>query len=214
MRARRNFLYAALLLCVCAAAAPARAGEAGLYDPAPPPGSAYLRLINAGSQGAIDLQLDQQRFVSAAATTASDYVVTPQGTKSAGWQGKTQAISLGAGKFYSLVISAGQAKLIEDPALQSRAKAMLRLYNLSSHPSLSLKTADGKVAIIEDVPPMGAADRLVNNARLTLGVYDGTNKLAATPEVSVERGNAYSVLAIASGEGLRAIWVKSVTSLK
>lgn len=208
------YFYTVLTLWALCTAASAGADEAGLYDPAPPPGSAYLRLINAGSQGAIDLQLDQQRFVSAAATTASDYVVTPQGTKSAGWQGKTQAISLGAGKFYSLVISAGQAKLIEDPALQSRAKAMLRLYNLSTRPRLSLKTGDGKVAIIEDVPPMGAADRLVNNARLTLGVYDGTNRLAATSEVSVERGNAYSVLAVGSGESLRAIWVKSVTSLK
>lgn len=207
-------LCAALLICVTGAVAPARGDEEGLYDPAPPPGSAYLRLINAGGQGTIELQLGGMPFVSAAEATASDYVVTPQGAKLAGWQGKTLPIQLGAGKFYSLVINAGQAKLMEDPALQSRAKAMLRLYNLSKHPTLSLKTADGKVAIIEDVPPAGAADRLVNSARLALGVYGGADRLATTPEVSVERGNAYGVLAVGAGKTVKAVWVKSATRLK
>jgi alginate O-acetyltransferase complex protein AlgF len=171
-------------------------------------------VINAGGQGAVDLQLDGKPFVQAPDASASDYVVTPQGKKQAAWGGKTLPLTLGAGKFYSLVIAGSTPKLMEDPAMQSRAKALVRLYNLSPKPALSLKTADGKVAVIENVPAQDAADRMVNAAKLAFGVFDAGTKLAETAPVSIERGFAYSVLAIGRGDAFRAVWIKSATRAK
>lgn len=203
----------ALFLALALAAPTAVRAEGALYEPAPPPGSAFLRVINASGQGAVDVQLDGKPFVQAGDAAASDYVVTPQGRKTAAWKGQTLPLTLTAGKFYSLVVAA-EPRLIEDPAMQSRAKALVRLYNLSSKPSLSLKTADGKLAVIEGVPAQSAADRMVNAAKLAFGVFDGDSKLASTSDVVIERGFAYSVLAIGKGDALKAVWVKSATRAK
>lgn len=208
IRARALAIHAFVFGLIGAVCGVAQA-EGGLYEPAPPPGSAFLRVINA-SGGPVDLQLDGKSFVQAGDAAASDYVVTPQGRKTASLKGQSMPLTLGAGKFYSLVI-ASPPKLIEDPAMQSRAKALLRLYNLTSRPSLSLKTADGKIAVIENVAPQSAADRMVNAAKLSFGVYDGATQLAKTPEVSIERGSAYSVIAIDKGDAAKAVWVKSAT---
>lgn len=203
-----------LLLSMIGWTLPAAANEAALYDPAPPPGSSYLRLINANAKGAISLTLDGSAFVSSPEASASDYIVTPQGAKKAAFGGKDLPITLGAGKFYSIVVSAGQARLIEDPILKTRAKALLRMYNLSAKANLSLKTVDGKVAIVDAVPAAGAGDREVSAATLKLAVYDGASKLAETPEVAIKRGFVYSLLAIGSGDGIKAVWVKSATRLR
>ncbi len=203
-----------LLLGLIGGSVPALANEAGLYDPAPPPGSSYLRLINANAKGAISLSLDGSAFVSAPEASASDYIVVPQGAKSAGFGGKDLTVTLGAGKFYSIVVSAGQGRLVEDPILKSRAKALLRMYNLTAKTALSLKTADGKVAIIDNVAAAAASDREVSGATLKLAVFDGAAKLAETPEVAIKRGFVYSVMAIGSGDSIKAVWVKSATRQK
>ncbi len=213
MNNRLTFVFA-LLLSLVGWSVPALANEAGLYDPAPPPGSAYLRLINANAKGAISLSLDGSAFVSSPEASASDYIVVPQGAKNAGFGGKDLTVTLGAGKFYSIVVAAGQGRLVEDPILKTRAKALLRIYNLSSKAALSLKTGDGKVAIIEGVAAAAAADREVSAATLKLAVFEGANKLAETPEVAIKRGFAYSVLAIGSGDGVKVVWVKSATRLR
>ena len=189
----------------------ARAGEGALYDPAPPAGSAYLRVLNVGDAPA-EVGIGGKPFASAAAGAASAYIVTPQGSKALEFKGRSETVSLEAGKFYSYVLGAAP-KLITDPPLQSRAKAMVRLYNLTDRPELSLKTADGKVALVENVPTSQAADRLVNGAKLSLGVYAGDERLAATPDVLIQRGAAYSVLAFGSGK-TKIAWVESATRLK
>jgi len=213
MNKRLTFVFA-LLLSLIGWTVPVPANEAALYDPAPPPGSAYLRLINANAKGAISLTLDGSAFVSSPEASASDYIVTPQGAKSAGFGGKDLPVTLGAGKFYSIVVSAGQAKLIEDPILKTRAKALLRMYNLSGKTSLSLKTVDGKVAIVDGVAAGGAGDREVSAATLKLAIYDGASKLAETPEVAIKRGFVYSALVIGSGDSVKTVWVKSATRLR
>lgn len=206
-------MAAALVMMLLSGPVPvSQAGEGGLYDPAPPPGSAYLRLINVGDAPA-ELKLGGKPFVTAPAGAASAYIVTPQGSKALDVKGRSETVQLEAGKFYSYVVP-GKAALIVDPALSNRAKAMVRLYNLTDRAELSLKTADGKVALIEGVATATAADRLVNEAKLALGVYAGPDKLASTPDVSIRRGAAYSVLAYGSAGKVKTAWVESATRLK
>ena len=210
MKRRAAALLGAVVLL--GAAPMAGAAEGVLYDPAPPAGSAYLRLINVGD-GPASLNLGGQPFVTAGAGTASAYVVTPQGSKALEVKGRSETVQLDAGKFYSLVVP-GKGAPIVDPLLSNRAKALVRLYNLTDRPELSLKTADGKVALVDAVAAGQAADRQVNGAKLSLGVYAGTEKLAVTPDVVIQRGAAYSVLAYGSGGKVKLAWVESATRLK
>src|SRR3546814_7995770 len=75
-------------------------------------------------------------------------------------------LSLQPGKYYSVVVrgKTGAEKLatVLDPALTSKAKSLIILYNLTSKPTITLKTADGKAAVVADVAPGKLGSRSVN----------------------------------------------------
>ena len=192
--------------------------ESGLYDPAPPPGSAFVRVINATATPALDTTLDGAGWTKTEAAGPSAYRPVPAGQHEAAVGGKSTSFAVEAGQFYSVVADGDAAapalSVLPDPKLDSMAKALISLYNLTDKPSLSLKTADGKVAVIDAVGADAAGNRQVNPLKVQFAVFEGDQPIAQIDEVSIERGAAYSVIVTDIGGKLQAQWVRSATRSK
>ncbi|WP_424949838.1 alginate O-acetyltransferase AlgF [Deinococcus sp.] len=172
----------------------------GLYAPAPPPDSAFVRVINT-STTPLSANLGNK---TAAAPKAgiSPYVVIPQGTLAARSNGSSVNLSVVAGKFYSAVWTGKTFKLITDSGADDRAKALLTVYNLSRAASLDLKTADGKLAVVSGVKPGESGSRAVNGITVDLAAFSGSKVVATFKAVALERGNAYAVVITDTGSSL------------
>jgi len=100
----------------------------GLYAPAPPPDSAFVRVINAST--AVVSATVGGKATAAPKAGVSTYVVVPQGSVTA----KSGAVSVNlpvvAGKFYSAVWTGKTFRLMTDLGAENRAKALLMIYNV------------------------------------------------------------------------------------
>jgi alginate O-acetyltransferase complex protein AlgF len=162
--------------------------DTGLYDPAPPADSAFVRVLNVttGTLGG--------KAVTASSGAASAYVVIPQGSfdaKLGALSGKLTAV---AGKFYSVFTSGGTLTVLTDQAADNRAKALLTIYNLSKRPTIDLKTADGKTSVISGVKPGSSGSRAVNGVTVDLAAFAGSTALGTLKGVKLERGSAYALV--------------------
>ena len=118
------------------------------------------------------------------------------------------AVDLQAARYYTLVSQTGaEPRLVEEPPFTSRQKALLRVQNLTDS-TLSLKTADGKTAVVADVKPDGRGDREINPVKVGLALFDGERKVADLKPVTLERGEVVSLF-VTGGQGkLSPVWVK------
>ncbi|GGJ77641.1 alginate biosynthesis protein AlgF [Deinococcus aquiradiocola] len=187
---KMKFLTPLLLLSVTAASAQ---DMQGLYDPAPPADSAFVRVLNAPTATL------GTKAVTAGKGAASPYVIVPQGSFTAKLGATTGTLKVEAGKFYSVTPLNGKLVLITDQAAENRAKALLSIYNLSKNASIDLKTADGKTTVVNGVKPGEVGSRAVNGITVELAAFSGTKNLGALRSVSLERGNAYAIVVTDTG---------------
>lgn len=171
-----------------------------LYAPAPPPDSAFVRLINTTAKP-LSATLGGK---AAAAPKAgiSTYLVIPQGTVAARSGTISVNLPVVAGKFYSAVWTGKTFKLMTDSSADDRAKALLTVYNLSKAPSLDLKTADGKLNVVSGVKPGESGNRAVNGITVDLAAFNGVKTVASFKGVALERGNAYAIVVTDLGSSL------------
>jgi alginate O-acetyltransferase complex protein AlgF len=171
----------------------ALAQDTGLYDPAPPADSAFVRVINvpAATLGG--------KTVTALKGAASSYVVIPQGEFAAKIGATTNKLKVEAGKFYSIVTTGSKVTLLTDQAAENPAKALLTIYNLSKSASIDLKTADGKTAVVAGVKTSESGSRTVNGITVNLAAFAGTKALGTLKGVKLERGNAYALVLTDTG---------------
>ncbi|GGN44059.1 alginate O-acetyltransferase AlgF [Deinococcus daejeonensis] len=176
------FTLAIALLTVAAAQ------DTGLYAPAPPANSAFVRVLNtpAATVGT--------KAITAEKGAASAYIVIPQGDVTAKLGTVSGKIKVEAGNFYSVFVQGGKLIALADDGAENRAKAMLIIYNLSKTASVDLKTADGKTTVITGVKPGTSGSRAVNGITVTLAAFNGTKTLGALKEMKLERGNAYAIV--------------------
>jgi alginate O-acetyltransferase complex protein AlgF len=169
------------------------AQETGLYDPAPPADSAFVRVINmpAATLGG--------KAVTALKGAASSYVVIPQGDFAAKLGTATSKLKVEAGKFYSVVNVGNKVTLLTDQAAENRAKALLTIYNLSKSATVDLKTADGKTVVVAGVKTGESGSRTVNGITVDLAAFAGTKALGTLKGVKLERGNAYALVLTDTG---------------
>ena len=197
----KTFL-AGLLLLVSAASAQ----DEGLYAPAPPADAAFVRVLNAGA-GELTPTLGETAFGALDAGTVSPYRVVLQGSAELAAGDVTSTLEVEAGRFYTVLLT-DEATLLEDPALQNRAQALLLLYNVSAAP-VSLKTADGTTDVIPEVAPGAVGSTEVNAIAVAFGAFSGDAALSTFDEVQLERGAAYSTFVL---PGDTAVFVQSVTT--
>ena len=213
----RTWLTAALvsLMGFGAMAVQAANVDAGLYAAAPPPNSVFIRLVSATADGKpIDATIGKLRYVTPSGT-ASVYKVMPAGNQVIKVGAASKALALVDGRYYTVVVSGTQAKpnanLIEDPKLDSKIKGLITFYNLTGRASLTLKTADGKAAVVPAVGPGHVGSRSVNGASTGFAVFDGATSVGTIPVQTIERGNAYSSIVTEAGGKVKVVWIRSET---
>lgn len=204
----RPALKTALALCLALPLSLASlAANAGLYPPAAPPGSAYLRVFNATAQPKVAAQLGDKAIPETPSLDASSYVFVAPGQYALKIGGTEQGVKLDAARCYTTALGSDGIHVFDQDCFNSQLKAMLSVYNLIGGSTLSLKTADGSAQVIDGVAANAAAHREVNAVKVSLAVYDGATKLADAKPVTLERGKAFSLFVTGSREQPVLIWV-------
>ncbi|MCB9741612.1 MAG: alginate O-acetyltransferase AlgF [Alphaproteobacteria bacterium] len=205
----------ALALALALVSLPALAGG-GLYDPAPPEGSAFVRVFNASGQARSDIDLGGRSLPALQADAASPYVVVQKGSRTAALgAGLSETLEVSAGSFLTIALLPGdkgvEPLVLQDKPNSNLARARVTLYNLSDAPDVDLKLADGSQDVIADVGPRQTGERVVNALTVDLGVFAGETQVKALPGVTLERGGSYSVFVTGAASSLHASWVTDST---
>jgi alginate O-acetyltransferase complex protein AlgF len=200
----RLFFLAPLVLGLALAAPP-------LYSPAPPPDSAFVRVVNANSGASIQVTAGTVTLASKLAYgTVSAYRVLKQGMTGFDAAGKHTDLKLEAGRFYTLALERGRWASITDRSSADINKARIGVYNFSDRKDVSLKTADGQLALLENLEPDGYELVQVNPVKAQLAAFLGGKGLPFS-EVQLEANVAYSVIVVGNKTRVKATWVRNST---
>lgn len=205
---------AAFALTAGLSAMPAAAGEGGLYDAPPPPDAAFVRVLNAGTGGALEVTVADAAF-SVGAGALSPYEFVTKGNYDATWASSKLPLSVEAQKFYTIIVpgDGSEARIVEDAALANPARAGLYFYNATEKPlQLDAKVNGKQAAIFKDVAPGTTAFREVNPFEVAFIVVDGDAPVFELPATAMVRQQGTSVVAIPAEGGVTAI--QSVNSVQ
>lgn len=184
----------------------APAGDGGLYGPTAPPGSAFIRVFNAGDADDLEVRVGNETIADVGAWKASEFIFVPGGTHQVSGGGAAKSVTLNADRYYTAVIGGGDVRLLDNDNTGSKLKALVILYNLTGSPGLSLRTQDGGTVVIPDVASDASGKREVNPAKVQLAVYKGDQKLGDVPPVSFTRGQAFSLFVVGDAGTPRMAW--------
>jgi alginate O-acetyltransferase complex protein AlgF len=204
--AARLALAAAGLIWLAAGAAPAGL----LYDPEPPPNSAYVRVINATPKAMAEVSVDgRARIRDLAANEASEYLVLPAGKRTlsiagAGGPAASLAVDVVAGRAVTIAF-AGAAKpwIFEDKANTNLAKAVLAIYHLNAGAGpVDVLAANGATKVVTGLAPGASQGLTVNPIKVDLSaVASGTGSPLASASVAMQPGGTYSLMLFPGARG-------------
>lgn len=217
MRSRRakkevsSGLVLLVLLSPCVAS-----GEGALYDPVPPPGSAFVRVHHSAPDPLTELNVPDKQIPTIAGYGTSSYFVLPAGRHVLGIGPQDVTVDAPEGGFVTVVNNAsdGSARSEVDPTLSTQTKALVLLYNVNVSGAVSLKTSNGAVALIENQSASGVGSREVNAVKAPLAVFDSSNQKVELGTVVLKRGAAYGVFVSSKDGRLSARWVESETNTR
>lgn len=166
----------------------AYANDQELYDPEPPEGSSFVRVIFAGEQeehqlGAISFSKEQG--------VISSYKVIQKGSYAFDTN-EAQSLELESGQYYT-ILAAEKPKLIQDEQIQNPAKSKIYFYNLTDRDDASLFAPKHKTAIVEKVAALSAKSREINAVGLELEARIGDNPVQKFEETILKRRIGTSV---------------------
>ena len=185
----------------------ALSASAGLYPPAAPPGSAFVRVFNGTTQGKVAAQIGDKNVGDTAALEASSYVFLPPGSYPAKVGSASQNITLQGSRCYTAALeSSSSVHLFDQDCFNSQLKALLSVFNLIDGTTLSLKTADGSQAVIDNIAAEASGHREVNAVKVNLAVYNGATKLADAKPIALERGKTFSLFVTGTANEPVLIW--------
>ena len=197
------------ILLMLAALAPAGVGadDEGIYGPNAPPQSAFLRLFNATPQPLVGVSLGNEQIGDIGAYKASEFVYVPPGPYTLSANGVRQTFKLASNHYYTAVLRDGQLSLLDNERYRNKMKSLVILYNLVDGGALSLRTGDGRAAVVDGVAPNAFGTREVNAVKTTLALYSGNERVAAVPPVTLERGRAFSLFVAGTRQQPVPVWV-------
>ncbi|SHG95856.1 alginate O-acetyltransferase AlgF [Cognatishimia maritima] len=179
---RRFFLPAAVLSCVAAATtAFSDDVDDGLYDAPPPEDAGFVRFVGYETLDAPDLfglSIPDDLLAS------QDYLVV----SAANHEG------LEAGQYVTIIPGRDTAPIIHVEPARNREKVLATLINLSPAEAISLKTADGKIAVVAPIAPFEIAHREVNPIAVELAIFDGDAMLGEPSKVIFKRNQHVTYL--------------------
>jgi alginate O-acetyltransferase complex protein AlgF len=188
-------------------------GDAALYGPSAPKGSAFVRVYNASSQE-VSASVGNTSLNEIGPLASSDFSFMPQGDYSAKVGTQTLPVKLAGDHYYTVVnTSSGAPQLVEEPPFKNKQKALMRVQNLSDK-ALTLKTADGKTDVVKDVAAKGRGEREINPVKVSLALYEGDRKVSDLKPVALERGEAAVLYVTGNGSNLSPVWVKRPVSTR
>ncbi len=205
-------MLAALLACLCTGLWAQSAGL--LYDPEPPADSAYVRVLLASRDAAVDILVDGQlRIRKLGAGEASDYMVLSAGKHSIAIHasGKSAALltaplDVVRGRAMTVAFAALRADVaptvFEDKANSNKLKALLTVYHLDAKAgTLDVLTADGNTKVFLGLSYGVSTSILVNPISIELmAVRSGDKTALARTSLAMAQGGTYSVLLL-PGDG-------------
>lgn len=185
----------------------ANANDEALYGPVAPPGSTFVRIVNLTSKAIQEAKVGNEIFRGIGSFSGTGYKFLPAGNPALQIQTFTQSFPMSSGHYYSVVMTGeGNTQILEDAGKPDARKATISLYNLSTSDSLSLKTADGKIAIINNVAKAGRGDRAINPVKLELAVFTPTP--VAVQAIALERSQVFSLFVTSSNGQIIGTWIK------
>lgn len=188
------------------ACAPAH-GDEGLYGPAAPPGSAFVRVFNGTPQSIEDVRVGTEDLNEVGAYEASEFTFLPPGSHALVAGTVKQSLSLKPDRYYTAAIVDGKVRLLDNERYANRMKALVIVYNLVDGADLSLRTADGRTAVVDKIAPNATGQREVNAVRTQLALYRGDQRVASVRPVALERGRAFSLFVTGSADQPMPVWV-------
>lgn len=194
------------------------ANRGGLYDPEPPPDSAYLRVVVIGGKAPWELLIDgKPRGARLLDGSVSDYLIVPHGRRTiglsaAGSGGTTHRFSIDVpqGKAMTLAYDGlkpdSPPKVFEDRSNTNKLKAQLAAYHLDSKAgAVDVLTADGSTRVFTNLA-YGASNSIqVNPISVQLTAArnggDASRLLPGPASLSMTPGASYSLFLVPDGKG-------------
>lgn len=157
----------------------------GLYAAPPPSDAVFVRFI-----GFSDTSLDWRglQFNADETSTLEDYFVVHADTAGFEEGSMITVIPDQLGEFVEIVEPVGSA-----------GKISLGFVNLGGI-AASLKTSDGKVAIVESVESFEVGFRQVNPISISVAVFAGSEEIGGVLDLILRRGQSATVVLSAHGE--------------
>ena len=185
-----------------------------LYDPEPPVDSAYVRVVLASREGAVDVMVDgRSRIQKLASGEASEYMVLVAGKHTIALHaaGKptayfSTAFDVVRGRAMTLAFTTLRADAVpvvfEDKANSNKLKALLAVYNLDAKAGVvDVLTVDGNTKVFSGVAYGTSASIAVNPISIDLiAVKTGDKVPQARASLAMNQGGTYSVLLL-PGDG-------------
>lgn len=184
----------------------AHAGDEGVYGPAAPADSAFIRVFNATAQPDLEARIGDKVMSDIGAYRASDFVFLPPGKYTLTAGGASQSVTLRRGRYYTAALEGQALQLLENDRFSNRLKSLVIVFNLVDGSTLSLKTPDGR-PVVENVAANTSGQREVNAVKVSLALYDGGKRLADVKPMNLERGRAFSLFVAGSKDSPVTSWV-------
>ena len=203
--------YLLLSMLLAFSSPPVQAQPTGLlYDPEPPADSAYVRVLLASRDRAVDIVVDGRLRIKALGTgQPSDYMVLPAGKHSIAVHpaGKPVAqasttLDVVRGRALTVAFTSLGAKAVpivfEDKANSNKLKALLAVYHLDAAAgALDVLTADGNTKVFTDLAYGTSRAILVNPISVDLiAARTGDKAAQANASLTMAQGGTYSVLVL------------------
>lgn len=183
-------------------------GHQSVYGPSAPGDSAFVRVLSL-LPDPVRVSLGATRIGPLAASTISPYrpVVPDIYLVRAG--GKELEVVPKSGMWLTIACTPKGIILFDDPPHTDLARAQVFLYNLTSLPSLDLRTADGKTTVLAGVKSGASAQVVVNALTVSLALYSGTALVKQVGTLALQRGSSFSVFALGQGTSVSVLTVKA-----
>lgn len=217
---------AATLLLLSGAGRPVLA-QGQVYDPAPPRGSAYVRIVN-GVEGEVQARPDflpQQRLGTAVTDRVMAYTVVENVANrqlrvefQEGQRRGQASFRVEPGSFTTLLVHRGAdgalaAAIITDTADFNRARAKIAFYNgLADCPAAALALLPSGPAIFDGVSALQTRARSVNPVNAQVQASCGPRQTAPIDLAGLEAGGMYSIWLIGGGGNVGAFLTRDTTA--
>ncbi len=204
-----NLLKKVAITLVLAMSLPAlsQAGEDALYAADAPDGATFIRVVNADVSGSIPrAEIGGKAIKDIEPLAASAYIHLPAGTYQLEVGEQAAPITMAKDRFYTaVVLDSGELEILTDQTFKNPRKALVSFYNLTEDGGISLKTADGKVAVIDPVASLSVGNREINAVKVALAAFESGQALATSSPVSLQRGTVFSFFILDVGGSPRLV---------